>query len=146
VNWVSAPVLAYEQDIVTSQAKDLVSTRDYPSLIACRVYWEGGDRTVAGALFANGEARLVVYDGFEVDAYPDGYVLILENEDVPGVIGKVGTRLSQDQINVAQWRYGRDNIYGRGVSFVNIDQPVPPQMLKDLLGEVEIHQARLVKF
>jgi hypothetical protein len=115
-------------------------------LIACRVYWDGSNRTVAGALFGKGEARLVVYDGFEVDAYPDGYVLILENEDAPGVIGKVGTRLSQEKINIAQWRFGRDNIYGSGVSFINIDQRIPPRVLTDIKKEKEIHQARLVKF
>ena len=145
VNWISAPVLAYEQNIITSQAKDLVSTRDYPTLIACRIYWDGGDRTVAGALFGNGEVRLVAYDDFEVDAYPDGYVLILENDDVPGVIGKVGTLLSQEKINIAQWRYGRDFIYGRGVSFINVDQCVLPQVLSNIKQEPEIHQARLVR-
>ena len=53
--------------------------RDYPALIACRVSWDKGQRTVAGALFRNGEVRLVAYDKFAVDAYPDGYVLVLED-------------------------------------------------------------------
>ncbi len=91
VNWVSAPVMANEQGIATAQIKDLVERGDHPALIACRIHWEGGSRTVAGALFGNGEARLVQYNDFEVDAYPDGCVLILENDDLPGVIGKVGT-------------------------------------------------------
>jgi D-3-phosphoglycerate dehydrogenase len=80
-----------------------------------------------------------------VDAYPDGYVLILENDDVPGVIGKVGTRLSREKINIAQWRYGRDFIYGRGVSFINVDQRVPADILAVIEQEPEIHRARLVR-
>jgi D-3-phosphoglycerate dehydrogenase len=145
VNWVSAPVLAYEQGITTSQAKNLVDQRDYPALIVCRTSWETGQRTVAGALFGNGEARLVAYDEFAIDAYPDGYVLILENEDKPGLIGKVGTRLSQANINIAQWRYGRDFIYGRGVSFINLDHRVPSAILAELKQDPDIRQARLVK-
>jgi len=145
VNWVSAPVLAFEQGIVTSQAKGLAELGEYPALIACRIYWEGGQRTVAGALFGNGEVRLVTYDDFEVDAYPDGYVLILENNDVPGVIGKIGTRLSQAKINIAQWRYGRDFIYGRGISFINLDQCVPKNILTEIENMPEVHQARLVR-
>lgn len=145
VNWVSAPVMAYEQGIFTSQAKGLVEQGVYPALIGCRVRWEGGQRTVSGALFGNGEVRLVSYDEFEIDAYPDGYVLILENDDVPGVIGKVGMRLSREKINIAQWRYGRDFIGGRGVSFINLDHRVPPAILKELEQEPEIHQARLVR-
>lgn len=145
VNWVSAPVMAYEQGIVTSQTKDLIHLSEYSTLIACRVYWDGGYRTVAGALFANGQARLVHYDGFEVDAYPNGYVLILENEDVPGVIGKAGTILAREKINIAQWRYGRDGPGSRAVSFINLDDRVPVFVLKELEQIPEIHHARLVR-
>jgi D-3-phosphoglycerate dehydrogenase len=145
VNWVSAPVLAYEQGITTAQTKGLVQQDDYPALISCRIYWEGGQRTVAGALFGNGEVRLVAYDDFKVDAYPDGYVLILENDDVPGVIGKVGTRLSQEGISIAQWRYGREFLGGRGVSFINLDHHVPAAILAEFEREPEIRHARLVR-
>jgi len=145
VNWVSAPVLAHEQGIVTAQTKELVRRGDHPALIACRIHWEGGSRTVAGALFGNGEVRLVQYNDFEVDAYPDGYVLILENTDLPGVIGKVGTRLGRAGINIAQWRYGRDIPNGRGVSFINLDDLVPESILAELEREAEIRRARLVK-
>lgn len=156
-NWVSAPVLAYEQGIRTAQAKDLAPQADYPNLIACRVYWEAdpnrppgpdnrpGHRSVAGVLFGNGEARLVLYDRFPVDAYPEGYVLILENKDEPGVIGMVGTRLGKAGINIAQWRYGRDRPYGRAVSFINLDSRPPGSLLHELEAEAVIQRARLVK-
>lgn len=144
VNWVSAPVLAHEQGIVTAQAKDLLQLADYPNLIACRIYWKGGHRTVAGVLFGNGEARLVQYDNYRVDAIPEGYVLILENEDVPGVIGKVGTRLGQAGVNIAQWRYGREARGGRAVSFINLDARVPKTLLVEIEREPEIYRARLV--
>jgi D-3-phosphoglycerate dehydrogenase len=146
VNWVSAPPLAYEQGIVTAQELDLVGLEDYPNLIACRIHWEGGgSRTVAGVLFGNGEARLVYYEGFHVDAYPQGYVLVLENVDRPGVIGMVGTRLGQAGINIAQWRYGREGRGGRAVSFINLDSRAPKELLAALEREPVISRARLVK-
>jgi D-3-phosphoglycerate dehydrogenase / 2-oxoglutarate reductase len=156
-NWVSAPVLAFDQGIRTAQAKDLAPQADYPNLIACRVYWEAdptqpvgpenqpGHRTVAGVLFGNGEARLVLYDQFPVDAYPEGYVLILENNDKPGVIGMIGTRLGKAGINIAQWRYGRDQPYGRAVSFINLDSRPPRSLLSELEAEAMIQRVRLVK-
>jgi D-3-phosphoglycerate dehydrogenase len=156
-NWVSAPVLAFEQGIRTAQAKDLAPQADYPNLIACRVYWDAdpnippgpenqpGHRTVAGVLFGNGEARLVLYDRFPVDAYPEGYVLILENSDRPGVIGMVGTRLGKAGINIAQWRYGRDQPYGKAVSFINLDSRPPLSLLRELEVEALIQRVRLVK-
>jgi D-3-phosphoglycerate dehydrogenase len=144
VNWVSAPVRAFEQGIVLAQAKGLVELADYPNLIACRILWQGGHRTIAGVLFGNGEARLVQYDGFQVDAIPKGYVLILENKDQPGVIGKVGTLLGKAGINIAQWRYGREARSGRAVSFINLDSGVPKDLLTVLEREPEIHRARIV--
>jgi D-3-phosphoglycerate dehydrogenase len=96
-------------------------------------------------LFGNGEARLVQYDRFQVDAYPDGYVLILENEDVPGVIGKVGTRLGKAGINIAQWRYGREHPGGKAVSFINLDSRPEQSILNELELEPEIYRARLVR-
>jgi D-3-phosphoglycerate dehydrogenase len=156
-NWVSAPVLAFEQGIRTAQAKDLAPQADYPNLIACRVHWDvdpnrpagpdnqPGHRTVAGVLFGNGEARLVLYDQFPVDAYPEGYVLILENNDRPGVIGMVGTRLGKAGINIAQWRYGRDQPFGKAVSFINLDSRPSRSLLTELEAEPLIQRVRLVK-
>lgn len=144
VNWVSAPMLAHEQGIVTAQVKGLIELADYPNLIACKIFWDGGQRTVAGVLFGNGDARLVQYDQFEVDAFPDGYVLIMENDDVPGVIGRVGTLLGQAGINVAQWRYGRDQPGGRAVSFINVDDKISPEVCTQIEQDSGVRRARLV--
>jgi D-3-phosphoglycerate dehydrogenase len=147
-NWVSAPALACEQQIGMAQVKGLVEPENYPNLIACRISWEGsggaGSRVVAGAILSHGEARLVQYDHFHIDALPQGYVLILENEDVPGVIGKVGTRLGRAGINIAQWRYGRQVDSRRAVSFLNLDSRPPAELLAELEKEPEIYHARRV--
>ena len=144
VNWVSAPMLAHEQGIITAQVKGLVDLADYPNLIACKIHWDGGERTVAGVLFGNGEARLVQYDEFEVDAYPDGYVLILENDDVPGVIGSVGTLVGHGSINLAQWRYGRERPGGRAVSFINVDNKIPLSLCEKIEQDSKVRRAKLV--
>lgn len=151
VNWISAPVIAHEQGVVTAQGKNLLGQADYPNLMVCRIHWKDrnsgreGKRTVAGVLFANGEARLVQYDDFSVDAHPSGFVVILENDDVPGIIGKVGTLFGKAGINIANWRYGRETRGGRAVSFINVDSRVPSDILHALERNPEIHRARLVR-
>ena len=151
VNWISAPVAAYEQGVVTAQGKNLLRQADYPNLMICRISWldresgTEGQRTVAGVLFANAEARLVQYDEFTVDADPNGFVVILENDDVPGIIGKVGTQLGQAGVNIANWRYGRETPGGRAVSFINVDGRVPQEILSALEQNPEIHRARLAR-
>ena len=118
---------------------------DYPNLISCRVYWDGGSQTVAGVLFAGGEARLVQYDNFHVDARPEGYLLFLYNRDIPGVIGRVGTLLGEHGINIGEWRMGRDRPGGRAVSFINLDSACPREVLDQLRRTPGIHAARVVK-
>ncbi len=145
VNWISAPALAAEQGIAMAQVRGLVARPEYPNLIACRIRWEGGCRLIAGTLFGNGEARLVQYDQFAIDAYPEGYVLVLENRDVPGVIGRVGTRLGQAGINIARWHYGRRERGGRAVSFINVDDRIPAEVLAELTQAPEIYRAKLVR-
>ena len=149
VNWVSAPVRAHEQGIATAQAKHLLDLSDYPNLLVCRIHWvrDGapGHRTVAGALFANGAARLVQYDDFPIDAEPEGHVIVLENDDVRGIVGTVGTRLGDAGIDIANWRYSRETPGGRAVSFINVDARVPGEVLADLERHPAVHRARLVK-
>ena len=137
----------HEIGIQTAQLKNLLDLPDHPRLLACRIEWEGaGSRLIAGALNAGGEARIIYYDGFTVDAIPEGYVLILENTDVPGVIGKVGTSLGKAGINIGNWRYGREVIGGRATSFISLDSPPTQDLLERLESQPEIHHARLVRF
>jgi hypothetical protein len=149
VNWVSAPVRAHEQGITTAQAEHLLDPSDYPNLLVCRIHWENdgapGSRTVAGTLYADGGARLVQYDGFQIDAEPEGHVIVLENDDVRGIVGEVGTRLGAAGIDIANWRYSRETPGGRAVSFINVDAHVPADVLADLEQHPAVHRARLVK-
>lgn len=144
VNYVNAPLIAHEQGIQMKQVLGL-GLLDYPNLIVCRVSWEGGSQTVGGVLFAGGEGRLVQYGSTRVDVKPEGYLLFLENQDVPGVIGRVGTLLGVNGVNIGEWRLGRDRPGGRGVSFVNLDWPCPREVLDQLRQLPGVHDAKLVK-
>ncbi|MFQ5409146.1 MAG: phosphoglycerate dehydrogenase [Anaerolineales bacterium] len=144
VNYVSAPTMAHEQNIQMAQVigLDLV---DYPNLISCRVCWEGGERTVAGVLFAGEEARLVQYGSISIDARPQGELLFLENDDVPGVIGKVGMLLGDVGVNIGEWRYGRNEPGGQAVSFINLDSECPPEVIARLNALPEVWSAKIVR-
>lgn len=84
-------------------------------------------------------------DGIHIDALPQGVVLVMVNDDVPGVIGRVGTLLGANKINIAEWRLGREALGGRAVSFINLDNEVPEDVLKELRGLTGIAEARVVR-
>jgi D-3-phosphoglycerate dehydrogenase len=136
VNYVNAPHLAQQRGITVLQASGL-STPDYPNLISCRVEWAGGSHTIAGTLFNHNEPRLVQIDGYRVDVHPEGIILVVSNHDRPGFIGQVGTLLGKHDINIAIWRYGRDEPYGKAISFIGVDRDVPDNIL-DTLSELEL--------
>jgi D-3-phosphoglycerate dehydrogenase len=147
VNYINAPTLAAEHGLAITQTRGMKLV-DYPNLLSCRVSWGGpageGQRLVAGTLFGGSEGRLVQMDGIRMDARPEGHVLVMFSRDVPGVIGVVGTLLSQYGVNIAEWRLGRDAPGGTALSFINLDDAAPPAALAVLNALPQIIEARAI--
>ncbi|MFZ0548964.1 MAG: phosphoglycerate dehydrogenase [Candidatus Promineifilaceae bacterium] len=143
VNYINAPVLAEENGISISQTKG-ISLVDYPNLISCQVYWEGGQRLVAGVLFGGKRPRIIQVDSYHIDANPQGMVLVMQNEDVPGVIGQVGTILAAYNVNIGEWRMGRHAPGGHALSVINLDSDLPGSVLEALEKIPAVTQVKLV--
>ena len=80
------------------------STADHVNLVTIR----GGGRSVAGTLGGSkGEPRIVLVDDHAVDLPPAQHMIVLRNDDRPGVIGRVGTVLGEEGINIADMNVGR---------------------------------------
>jgi len=80
-----------------------------------------------------------------VDIVPQGYILVLQNIDKPGMIGRVGTFLGQNNINIAAMDVGRIKIGEKAVMVLNIDNPVTDTMVEGLTRIEGIFGATLVK-
>jgi D-3-phosphoglycerate dehydrogenase len=120
------------------------SSLDYSNLISCRVTWDGGERTLAGMLFGGIEPRIVQVDDYKLDARPDGHVLVMQNKDVHGVIGQVGTILAAYEVNIAEWRMGRDKPGGQALSFINLDSLPGKEVIDALIKIPAITQVKLI--
>jgi D-3-phosphoglycerate dehydrogenase len=143
VNYINAPTLAHEHGITTTQTVGL-NDLDYPNLVACRAIWDGGEQMLAGVLFGGSEPRVVQVDGIRLEARPEGVVLVMQNKDVPGVIGHVGTLLANHEVNIGEWRLGRDRPGGEAISFINLDS-APSEAVLDGLKEIEaVTQVKVV--
>jgi D-3-phosphoglycerate dehydrogenase len=143
VNYINAPVLAQERDLRIAQAGGLCLV-EYANVIACRVQTDDGQRTVSGALFGGTEPRIVQVDNFKLDAQPKGVVLILQNRDEPGVIGQVGTLLGAYQVNIGEWRMGREAPGSVALSFINLDSEPPESVLQALSRIPAITHLKLI--
>ncbi|MGH6786539.1 MAG: phosphoglycerate dehydrogenase, partial [Novosphingobium sp.] len=106
VNMVNAPFLARERGIEVREVKTEKEAA-YHTLLRVSVKTEAGERSVAGTLFGNAEPRLVELFGIKVEAELAGHMLYIVNEDAPGFIGRIGTLLGENAINIGTFNLGR---------------------------------------
>jgi D-3-phosphoglycerate dehydrogenase len=113
-------------------------TRDYTSLLSVKVQTDSGERWMEGTVFATGRPRLVSVSGIPVEAPLEGTLLVLANNDEPGVIGLVGTILGSRGINIANFALGRNANGAIGIVNLDTDTEESPDSsaLDDLLKEV----------
>jgi len=144
VNYVNALPLAKARGIrvVESMSTEEV---DYASLITVGIKTDKGFSEVAGTLFGWREPRVVRIDEYHLEAVPEGYLLVFSNLDVPGVIGKIGTLLGQNNVNIAGMHLGRERLGGMAVAVLNVDAPIPPHVLEEVRKMPNLFYAKLVK-
>ena len=93
---------------------------------------KGQEYTVSGSVFGKGYLRLVEIMGFEIDVMPEGNMLLIENVDVPGVIGKVGRILGDSQINIAEFLLSRTSKGNNAFSIVKVDDRISSSLMQSL--------------
>jgi len=144
VNYVNSMVIAKERGVKVTEKRTSEIT-DFANLICVEV--EGAKRKhfIMGTLFANKDPRIVKVDKFYVEAIPDGYMLFVSNRDVPGVVGKIGTTLGKEGINIAGISFGRDKKTCEAISLLNMDSEVPKSVLKKLTTIKDINAVKQVK-
>ena len=101
--------------------------------------------TAAGTLFGNQFLRLVQLGHFHLDAYMDGVMLIFTHQDVPGLIGFIGTIFGKHQVNIAQMTVGRQAPGGEAIAVLNLDGPPPEDALKEVRAHPSISSVSVVK-
>jgi D-3-phosphoglycerate dehydrogenase/(S)-sulfolactate dehydrogenase len=90
---------------------------------------QGGEVTVAGTVYGKSEARLVLLNGFRLEAVPSGLAILCENDDAPGVVGNLGTVLGGAGVNIARISLSRTDDRTRAFAFLNVDSVPGPAVL-----------------
>jgi D-3-phosphoglycerate dehydrogenase / 2-oxoglutarate reductase len=146
VSYVNAPLLAHQRGIRVSQAKGL-KPREYGNLISCQVILEDGEETIiSGTLLDRHEPYIVQINQYRIHFVPQGKLLLMGSYDKPGVIGRVGTMMAQNNVNIASWQTGREEPGGQTFTVLALDQTVGQEVL-DLLEQQDfvrhVHQVEL---
>jgi D-3-phosphoglycerate dehydrogenase / 2-oxoglutarate reductase len=144
LNYVNTPLLAKERGLHLETSR-VSESADYTSLVVLRLEGEGEENVVSGTLVGpRHQPRLVEAMGFDMDIVPEKHMLFIRNEDVPGMIGKLGTILGEHGINIGNMAVGRGKPGSRAAMAVTVDEPVPEEVLNALLETPGFNQARAV--
>ena len=128
VNYVNAPLVAAERgiDVVEERRR---SSRDFTNLVAVTA----GEARVAGTTIGRENRQwLVSAFGFELEIELAPRMIFLRYDDVPGVIGRVGTLLGQSNVNIANMAVSRNREGGKALMALSIDTPASPEVIERL--------------
>lgn len=144
VNYINANVIAQERGITFTE-KAVVDYYDgYTEYMRIKVKTDQGTFTLGGNLSTKGEGRLVDFNGYEVDLTPGENMIVLQNMDVPGMIGHVGAMLGSEEVNIATMQLGRQESGGKAIMLLNVDENVADGTIEKLEAHDNILWAKAV--
>jgi D-3-phosphoglycerate dehydrogenase len=145
VSFVNAPQLAEERGL-TYRETTSSSARDYVNLIELRGHTERGATHVAGTLYGKQDApRIVAIDDYILDLSPSSHMLVVRNEDTPGMIGLVGTVLGDGGINIDELALGRGPMGDAPLMVLSTSTPVPASVVEQLRAHDGIVDAQPIE-
>ncbi|HEX4964981.1 MAG TPA: phosphoglycerate dehydrogenase [Thermoanaerobaculia bacterium] len=141
INYVNAEKVAESRGIEVVRSTH--SARgDYPQLVDVTLSGGGRSAELGGTLFGDGDPRVVLFEGYRLEFRPEGNLLVLENLDKPGVVGKIGTLLAQHDVNIADIHLSRRG--HEALAVLRLDQVPAPELLDKLAALPEVKSARRV--
>ncbi|MDD2653837.1 MAG: phosphoglycerate dehydrogenase [Candidatus Omnitrophica bacterium] len=144
VNFVNALSLAKERGIKIQESKS-ATEEEFVNLISVDVVTDKTKLTVAGTLSSNNKPRIVKLEEYYVEVIPQGHMIIIHNLDKPGIIRTIGTLLASKKINIAAMTFGRKEAGGKSISVINVDSPVPQDILEKIQKSENIISAKVIK-
>jgi len=153
VNRINAAAIAQERGLRIQEDKKPTASGGAGNVLKMTLHFSGGHTTASATVLHGSSPRLITYDSIDIEAPLNGMLLCMRNKDVPGVIGRIGTILGDNKINIANFALGRSVRsqkvpQGEALAVVQIDAPdaKAEAAVIDALNKVEaIESVRLVK-
>jgi D-3-phosphoglycerate dehydrogenase len=131
VNIVNAMHLAKTRGVnIVVQTSNTSSS--FTNLLTVTLKSKQEEKSLAGTLLAGIGERIVKIDQYPVDFAPEGNLLLISHNDKPGIIGRVGTLLGNNDVNIATMQVGRKVIGGSAIMVLAIDKQAPKEVLAEL--------------
>ncbi len=145
VNMVNAPYLAESRGIVVDSGSSS-SKRNFAALLALKIVTDEEEILAEGTIFAGGEPRLTRLQDVLIEARLTGDMILFRNKNIPGVIGRIGTCLGEQKINIADFRLGKKESANEAMAIVNIDSAPTKEQVEQMKRLENVIDVRTVSF
>jgi len=142
-NEVNADYLAKKTGIVVHELKT-TTVKGFTNTVTVEIKSKDTTRSIVGTLFNGLGPRIVRIDNYTMDVVPEEYMLMIYHKDQPGVIGKVGSKLAQNNVNIATMQVGRSEVGGDAIMMLTIDKPTEEVNVEALLDFEDIYHAKTI--
>src|SRR5580693_2751766 len=135
VNRINAAAVAAERGIRVHEEKEESHRGGAATVLTVVLHTAQGESRASATVIHGEQPRLLAFDGIDVEAPLEGTLVVCRNLDVPGVIGRIGTILGQQGVNIANFALGRERAGAKPVkalAVVQVDEPVSARVLEAL--------------
>jgi D-3-phosphoglycerate dehydrogenase len=144
VNLVNAAALAQQRGVEVVEVRS-ARRASFSNSLGIALATEGESATALGMVGLGGTLRILGINDIDIEAPLRGVILFIRNQDVPGVIGRVGTILGDRKINIASFALGRNPQTQQAIGLVNVDDRVPNEVLNEIRAIPAVRTARVVE-
>jgi D-3-phosphoglycerate dehydrogenase len=144
VNLINAGALAQKRGVEVSELRS-ARRATFSNSLGIGIYTEGESATGVGMVGMRGVLRILGLNDIDIEAPLRGIIIFIRNDDVPGVIGRVGTILGDRKINIATFTLGRNTETQRAIGLVNVDDQVPDSVLQEIRAIPAVRAVRVVE-
>jgi len=143
VNLVNARLVAAERGVEVRIERQ-AETTGYKSVVSIATETSDGRKITAGTVF-DGQPRIVRLRDLDIEFAPEGYILVLSYEDRPGMVGRIGSILGRENVNIASMHVGRRIKRGRAIVVLILDENLTSGQVTEVARAVDADFARLVR-
>lgn len=144
VNYINASFIAENRGIKVVESRTSTS-EDFTSLISLKVKSTGGENIVSGTIFGNTMPRLLRINNFYLEAIPEGHNLLIHNLDVPGIIGKIATKLGEREINISRMAVGQEKEKKQNVILLATSTSIDDETLDNLRSLDNVYSVKKIE-
>lgn len=130
VNYVNAEFVAKERNISISK-ETKINHSGLKNKVSIKLVTNSGIFSISGTVFGEDTPRIIDIDGYQLDLEAKGTMILFRNTDVPGVIGDVGAIIASNNLNISDFRLGRDK-NSQALAVVKVDGIVTKKLLSEL--------------